>query len=97
MLETSFSDALFINIICNIVVDYDEMVKRQKGETVPELPNIESWLQKYYEKHDEECNDHISTFWTYPEHLETRSDLPPSLKKFKPEDFLDSDFEEWGV
>lgn len=73
------------------------MEKKRKIETVPELPNLDTWLQKYYERHNQDCDDHISTFWTYPEHLEARVDLPPSLKKFKPNDFVDGDFEEWGL
>lgn len=74
------------------------MESKQKSEKPLQLPTIESWLQKYYEKHnqqdEEEC---ITTTWTYPEQLESRSDLPLSLKKFKPEDFVDSDYEEWGA
>lgn len=74
------------------------MEKRQKSEAMPEVPSYESWLEKYYQKHDQETNDdYVTTFWTYPEQFELRADLPPSLKKFQPEDFVNSDFDEWGA
>lgn len=65
----------------------------------PEVPTVESWLEKYNLKHssDKDNSDVVNVSWTYPEQLESRSDLPPSLRKFKVEDFVDDHFEEWGV
>ncbi|KAF5299689.1 hypothetical protein FQA39_LY11484 [Lamprigera yunnana] len=77
--------------------DYDASCQKQ---VVPEVPSLESWLEKYNIQHSKLTKretDDVSIFWTYPERLEYRVDLPPSLKKFKPEDFKDSDFAEWGI
>lgn len=41
-------------------------------------------------------NNELNVWWHYPEKLEMVPDLPPSLKKFRPEHFKDSDFETWG-
>lgn len=71
-------------------------MRRKKIEEVPEVPGIESWMQKYNESNNKEDSDVIHTFWTYPENLERRLDLPPSLVHFQPEHFCDENFEEWG-
>lgn len=70
----------------------------KKAET-PEVPTVESWLEKYSLKHNGNKNNSnvVNVSWIYPEQLESRLDLPPSLKKFKIEDFVDDNFEEWGV
>lgn len=89
---------IYVRKKLNVVVDYQEAEKRKKAQQAAEMPSYESWLEKYYQKHNEEnSEDRITPFWTYPDYLETRTDLPPSLQKFKPEDFLDDDFEEWGA
>lgn len=68
-----------------------------KQKHIPEVPTVESWLAKYKAKHTS-SNDSklIDTMWTYPTQLEMRTDLPPSIKKFSAEDFLDDDFAVWG-
>jgi hypothetical protein len=60
------------------------------------IPTIESWLQTYYEKHSKENSDLVHIPWSYPEQLEQRLDLPPSIKKIKPEHFINANFEQWG-
>ncbi|XP_018336814.1 zinc finger matrin-type protein 5 [Agrilus planipennis] len=74
-----------------------ENEKKLKEMSV-EIPSIESWLEKYKKssKCSKDSSEFVHTSWSYPEHLNARQDLPPSLKKFKAEDFLDDDFEEWG-
>ncbi|KAK4873437.1 hypothetical protein RN001_015466 [Aquatica leii] len=78
------------------VEDYEAACQAQE---VPEIPTLESWLEKYNQRHSKTSkkNSDVSVFWSYPEHLECRTDLPMSLRKFKPEDFTDDDFEEWGA
>lgn len=61
-----------------------------------DIPSTDSWVEKYNQKHKKGNSNVVAVTWTYPESLELRSDLPPSLKKFKQEDFTDSDFAEWG-
>ncbi|KAG5897430.1 hypothetical protein JTB14_032119 [Gonioctena quinquepunctata] len=77
-------------------VEYTHDLKRKKMEKLAEVPSLGSWLQKYNESNNKEDDDTIRTFWTYPESLENRIDLPPSLIKFMPEHFYDDNFEEWG-
>ncbi|XP_044260822.1 zinc finger matrin-type protein 5 [Tribolium madens] len=60
------------------------------------VPTMESWLQTYSEKHSKENTDLVHIPWSYPEQLEHRTDLPPSIKKLKPEHFVQENFEEWG-
>lgn len=64
----------------------------------PEIPDVETWLTKYKTKNSID-NDlkTVEVMWTYPTQLEMRTDLPPSIKKFSTNDFLDDDFAEWGV
>lgn len=64
-----------------------------------EVPTLESWLETYNKKKSLDTkkeNSATSVWWNYPEILEMRPDLPPSVVKFKPEHFRDSNFEEWG-
>lgn len=77
----------------------DEYEKHRKALEVPEIPSVELWIEKYNQKHNktDKESDNVLTPWSYPEQLGFRSDLPPSLKKFKPEDFKDDDFDEWGA
>lgn len=78
-------------------VELAEYEKRKRQLEKPDIPSFESWLTKYNEKHNKKGDSNVvAVSWTYPELLETRSDLPPSMKKFKPEDFVDEDFAEWG-
>lgn len=70
----------------------------KKEETVA---SVEAWLEKYNQKKKKpefgQKVEQLNIFWSYPQHLELRSDLPPSVKKFKHEDFKDVHFEDWGV
>lgn len=80
------------------VLEY-ENEKSSKKQEVPEVPSVDAWLQKYYEKNSKEAEanvNYINTSWSYPEQLTIRPDLPQSLHKFEPENFVESDFEEWG-
>lgn len=65
---------------------------------LPEVPDIEPWLTKYRSKNVDKTDlkSVIEAAWTYPAQLEMRTDLPPSISKFRPEDFVDDDFAEWG-
>lgn len=71
-------------------MDYKKQNKQIK------VPTVEPWLQKYYEKHMNEKTDLVHVPWIYPAVLEQRADLPPSIKKFKGEQFKDDNFSEWG-
>ncbi|KAJ8952977.1 hypothetical protein NQ314_007439 [Rhamnusium bicolor] len=77
-------------------VEYIQTMRRKKQEQIPDVPSVEFWLQNYDEKHNKENDDVVHTFWSYPESLQSRLDLPPSMVKFKPEHFYDDNFEEWG-
>lgn len=77
-------------------VEYIINQRQRKFEAVPQVPSIESWLEKYNEKVNKQDNSLVQIFWNYPDQLELRTDLPPSLKKMKPEHFLNDNFEEWG-
>ncbi|CAG9864775.1 unnamed protein product [Phyllotreta striolata] len=70
--------------------------RRRKNEESLDVAPPESWVQKYKENNNKEDNDDVHIFWSYPRHLESRTDLPPSLVKFKPEHFYDDNLEEWG-
>ncbi|KAF2900092.1 hypothetical protein ILUMI_06090 [Ignelater luminosus] len=80
-------------------IQLDDYEKQRKTRKVPEIPSLESWIEKYNQKHNkaDKESDEVLTPWSYPEQLEFRSDLPPSLKKFKPDNFKDDDFDEWGA
>ncbi|KAF5272919.1 hypothetical protein FQR65_LT04848 [Abscondita terminalis] len=80
------------------IVQQDYEIATRKQE-VNEIPSVESWLEKYNQRHNQmgkKNSDNVGVFWSYPEHWECRTDLPPSLRKFKPEDFEDDNFETWG-
>uniref|UniRef100_A0A1Y1KDS8 C3H1-type domain-containing protein n=1 Tax=Photinus pyralis TaxID=7054 RepID=A0A1Y1KDS8_PHOPY len=77
--------------------DYEAACRTQE---MPEVATLESWVEKYNREHSKTIKtrpDSVEVHWSYPEYLECRTDLPPSLKKFKPEDFKDCQFGEWGV
>lgn len=79
-------------------MDYLELSK-QNAEKPIEVPTLDSWLDKYYLKKAKSNKKHVvstSVWWNYPEILEMRPDLPPSLVKFKPEHFPDCNFTSWG-
>ncbi|XP_060519204.1 zinc finger matrin-type protein 5 [Cylas formicarius] len=76
-------------------VEYMELMKRKKEEALPDIPSLDSWVEKY-DKISEK-DDVVHTPWSYPDALEFRQDLPPSLVKFKAEHFHDENFEEWGM
>ncbi|KAI4472008.1 nuclease-related [Holotrichia oblita] len=79
-------------------IEYEEYEKRRAQLQVPELPSLESWLENYNKLHNkQEENDGADCFWSYPDVLESRTDLPPSVRKFQPEHFVDDNFEEWGA
>lgn len=84
---------LLINLFA---VEYNQEAKRKRMNDIPEVPSVESWMQKYNEQNNKESGKVIHTFWSYPDHMEHRTDLPPSLLKFRPEHFYDDHFEEWG-
>ncbi|KAI4472084.1 nuclease-related [Holotrichia oblita] len=69
--------------------------------TPEELWNIKQQIEyEEYEKRRaqlQEENDGADCFWSYPDVLESRTDLPPSVRKFQPEHFVDDNFEEWGA
>lgn len=74
-----------------------EQKRTQEQLQMPEVPDAESWLVKYKTKHSSGSDSKtVEAGWTYPAQLEMRTDLPPSIKKFSPEDFVDGDFAEWG-
>ncbi|XP_018573397.1 zinc finger matrin-type protein 5 [Anoplophora glabripennis] len=77
-------------------VERIQIMRRKKLEEVPNVPSVESWMQKYNKSNNKEDDEVVHTFWTYPESFERRLDLPPSLVRFKPEHFSDDNFEEWG-
>lgn len=81
----------------HLSVEVWEYDKLQKQLQKPEIPTVESWLAKRKLKNatDTELKTANIT-WTYPEHLEMRADLPPSVRKFNPDEFVDADFAEWG-
>lgn len=60
------------------------------------VPTVESWLQKYYEQHSKDNSDLVHIPWRYPDQFEDRTDLPPSIKKLKPEYFIRDNYETWG-
>ncbi|KAJ8919712.1 hypothetical protein NQ315_006240 [Exocentrus adspersus] len=76
-------------------VEHNQIMRRRRLEEILEVPSVESWVQKYHSA-NKENTDIIHTFWSYPALFEKRLDLPPSLLKFKPEQFVDDSFEEWG-
>lgn len=78
-------------------VELFEYEKKQKQLEKLDIPSLESWLEKYNQKNKNGESSVVTVTWTYPETLEMRSDLPPSLKKFKQEDFVDAEFNEWGL
>ncbi|KAL3276178.1 hypothetical protein HHI36_020896 [Cryptolaemus montrouzieri] len=78
-------------------VDYQEFLKQKKREEALNIPTIDSWMEKYSEKHLNKSDSNIvRPFWSYPSALEKRTDLPPSLRKYQEGDFLNDNFEEWG-
>lgn len=82
-----------------VLVDHAERIREEQKRLQNEIPTIESWIEKY-KQNKSTCprkeNEAHNIWWHYPEKLETLTDLPPSLIKFKPEHFKDSNFEEWG-
>ncbi|CAG9827427.1 unnamed protein product [Diabrotica balteata] len=76
-------------------VDHIQQMRRKQKEEVPPVPPLEKWIEQY-EINNKDSSDKVHLFWTYPENLENRNDLPPSLIKFRPEHFYDDNFEEWG-
>lgn len=76
-------------------VEMAQEEKRRKQSQIPEIPTVDEWFTKYKEENNKEDAE-VHTFWTYPAHFENRTDLPPSLVKFRPEHFFDDNFEEWG-
>lgn len=79
----------------SLVVEQIQEERRRKQQEIPEIPTLEEWVVKYRAKNNKE-DDEIHTFWTYPSNFLNRTDLPPSLVKFRPEHFFDDNFEEWG-
>ncbi|XP_022909307.1 zinc finger matrin-type protein 5 [Onthophagus taurus] len=78
-------------------VEHEIQEKRSAKMMVTEVPPLETWLDKFYKKHNQAKNaESIELFWSYPEVLESRTDLPPSIKKFQIDHFTDGEFEEWG-
>lgn len=88
--------SITINVI--IIVEAWEYKQVQEKMQTPEIPPVETWLAKYKTNNSVSSDvKSIEAMWTYPAQLEMRTDLPPSIKKFRPEDFLDGDFAEWGT
>lgn len=73
-----------------------EIIRQRKEEAQKQIPLLDSWLEKYERSIKKTDSQIVHTPWTYPEMLEYRHDLPPSLLKFRPEHFHDDNFEEWG-
>lgn len=78
------------------LVIYEQQKKLYKTFEQTKVPMPEEWLANYAQKRDERNENVGKVFWSYPQQLESRYDLPPSMKKFQPEYFQDSDFPEWG-
>ncbi|XP_017770229.1 PREDICTED: zinc finger matrin-type protein 5 [Nicrophorus vespilloides] len=77
-------------------IEAEEQAEFLKNNSSAEVPPVETWMEKYGEQKNLKNEEFVSTFWSYPEQLETRPDLPPSLKKFQPEYFTDDNFADWG-
>lgn len=94
----AFSPHYYYSMISALfLVETWERERMQKRLQTLEVPDAESWLVKYKAKNSGGSESkRVETVWTYPTQLEMRTDLPPSIKKFSPEDFVDGDFSEWG-